>query len=82
MISINDFEVTSFEKKCEMITSQTSYIAMRCEYEKKIYLYHSGRFFIEVIYSSLLKRVLHIKAFNDQRNLLPYADGVSLNDLV
>jgi hypothetical protein len=81
MISIDDFKVASFEKKCDLVTSQTTYITSRCDEEKKIYLYHSGKFFIEVYYSPLLKRVLLIHAFNDLNNLLPYAESVSLEDL-
>lgn len=81
MISIDDFKVASFEKQCELVTLQTSYVTSRCEDEKKIYLYHSGKFFIEVFYSPLFKRVILIQAFNDINNLLPYAESVSLEDL-
>ena len=81
MISIDDFKVASFEKKCDLVTSQTTYITARCDQEKKIYLYHSGKFFIEVFYSTLFKRVLLIHAFNDLNNLLPYVESVSLDDL-
>jgi hypothetical protein len=81
MISIDDFKIASFEKKCELVTSQTTYITSRCDEEKKVYLYHSGKFFIEVFYSPLFKRVIMIHAFNDMNNLLPYAESVSLEDL-
>lgn len=81
MISIDDFKVASFEKKCDHVTSQTTYITSRCDEEKKIYLYHSGKFFIEVFYSPPLKRVLLIHAFNDLNNLLIYTESVSLEDL-
>ena len=81
MTSIEDFRVASFEKKCEHVTSQTTYIISRCEDEKKIYLYHSGEFFIEVVYLPFLKRVTLIHAFNDAKNLLPYTESVSLEDL-
>jgi len=81
MISIDDFKVASFEKKCELVTSNTNYVASRNEETKKVYLYHSGEFFIEVVYSPLLKRVLFIHAFNDHKNLLAYAESVSLDDL-
>ncbi len=81
MISIDDFKVASFEKKCEHVTSNTTYITSRSEEVKKVYLYHSGKFFIEVYYSPLLKRVLLIHAFNDPKNLLAYTLRVSLEDL-
>jgi len=81
MISIDDFKVASFEKKCELVTLKTTYISSRCEYEKKIYLYHSGEFFVEVVYSTLFKRVLLIQAFNEVNKLLPYTEKVSLEDL-
>ena len=81
MTSIEDFKVASFEKKCEHVTAQTTYMASRTEEEKKIYLYHSGKFFIEVVYAPFLKRVILIHAFNDADNLLPYTESVSLGDL-
>ncbi len=81
MISIDDFKTASFKKKCEVVTSQTSYITSRCDDSKKVYLYHSGKFFIEVFYSPLLKRVLLIHAFNDLRSVELYAESVSLEDL-
>lgn len=82
MISLDDFKLASFEKKCEFVTAQTSYIASRCEYDKKIYLYYTGKYFIEVFYSPLFKKVLLIQAFNDSHNLLPYVEMVALHDLI
>lgn len=81
MTSIESFEIASFEKKCEHVTTQTSYLASRSEEGKKIYLYHSGKFFIEVVYNPFVKRVILIHAFNDTNNLLPYTESVSLEDL-
>ncbi len=81
MISIDDFKIASFEKKCELVSTQTTYVTSRTDEEKKAYLYHTGRFFIEVVYSPPLKRVMLIKAFNDHSSLLPYVETVSLEDL-
>ena len=81
MTSIEDFKVASFEKKCEHVTSHTTYLATRSDEQKKMYLYHSGKFFIEVVYAPFLKRVILIHAFNDAHNLLPYIESVSLGDL-
>lgn len=81
MTSIEDFKVASFEKKCEHVTSHTTYLASRGDSQEKIYLYHSGQFFIEVVYAPLLKRVILIHAFNDINHLLPYTESVSLEDL-
>lgn len=81
MTSIHDFKIASFKKKCEHVTLQTTYITSRCEEEKKYYLYHTGHFFIEVCYSSLSKRVLHIHAFNHTDTLQPYVVSVSLEEI-
>jgi hypothetical protein len=81
MISIDDFKIATFEKKCELVSTHTTYLTSRTDEEKKNYLYHSGIFFIEVVYSSALKRVILIKAFNDHNSLLPYVETVSLEDL-
>lgn len=81
MITINDFRVASFEKKCDLVIANSSYIASRKLGEAKVYLYHTGEFFIEVYYSSKYKKVLMINAFDDLLGLETYADNVSLNDL-
>jgi hypothetical protein len=82
MISIEDFKVATFEKKCEHVTTNTTYVASRSDDQKKMYLYHSAKYFIEVVYVPCLKRVTHIQAFNDADRLLPYTGSVSLDDLM
>ena len=81
MITINDFRTCSFEKKCDVVTAQANYITCRNMGNCKVYLYHSGKFFIEVFYSPIYKKVLMINAFEDSNLLLPYAEKVSLADL-
>ena len=81
MTSIEDFKVASFEKKCEHVTTKTTYIASRSDQKETTYLYHSGKFFIEVVYAPILKRVILINAFNDANYLLPYTESVSFDDL-
>lgn len=79
--SIEDFRRASFEQKCDVITTKANYLVTRTAGNCKVYLYHSGAFFIEVFYSPIYKKVLMINAFNDSQSLLPYADQVSLNAL-
>ena len=81
MLTLDDFRISSFEKKCEVVTSQANYISMRVLGDSKVYLYNTGEFFIEVYYSPSYKQVLMIHAFNDMRSLEPYIDKVSLVDL-
>jgi hypothetical protein len=78
MLSLDDFRVSSFEKKCEVVTAESNYISMRLLGDSKVYLYHTGKFFIEVYYSPTYKQVLMIHAFNDLRSLEPYIEKVSL----
>ena len=81
MITIQDFKSSSFEKKCDVVTTQSNYIANRNMGNCKVYLYHSGEFFIEVFYSPIYKKVLMINAFNDIDSLVPYIDKVSISSL-
>jgi hypothetical protein len=81
MLSLDDFRVSSFERKCEVVTAYSNYISMRLLGDSKVYLYHTGDFFIEVYYSPTYKQVLMIHAFNDLRSLEPYAEKVLLGDL-
>lgn len=81
MITLQDFKEASFEKKCDLITGYTDYMTVRKTGDAKVYLYHTGKFFIEVYYSPAYKRVLLIHAFNDTASLEPYAEDVSLADL-
>ena len=80
-ISLKDFFSTSFEKKCDVVTCYSNYITTRQMGHCKIYLYHTGRFFIEVYYSTTYKKVLMIHALNDMRSLEPYVDEISLAGL-
>lgn len=81
MLTLDDFRVSSFEKKCEVVTARSNYISMRLLGDSKVYLYNTDSFFIEVYYSPSYKQVLMIHAFNDLRSLEPYIDKVSLSDL-
>ncbi len=79
--SIEDFKRASFEKKCDVVTTQSNYIVTRTLGNCKVYLYHAGEFFIEVFYSPIYKKVLMINAFNDTDSLVPYTEKVSLSAL-
>jgi hypothetical protein len=81
MISLEDFQCSSFEKKCDWVIGYSNFIASRVLGSAKVYLYHSGNFFIEVYYSTSYKKVLMINAFNSVSGLEPYAENVSLEDL-
>lgn len=81
MISLKDFQSSSFDSKCNYIMIHSDYIAMRQLDKCNVYLYHTGEFFIEVSYSPLHKKVVMINAFDDQASLMNYADEVSLEDL-
>lgn len=81
MITIQDFRSASFEKKCDVVTTQSNYITSRNMGNCKVYLYHTGEYFIEVFYSPIYKKVLMINAFNDNASLVPYAEKVSLAEL-
>jgi len=81
MRSIEDFKMASFEKKCDLVIADSNYITSRKLADTKIYLYHTGEFFIEVYYSSKYKKVLMINAFDDMAGMEPYADNVSLEEL-
>jgi hypothetical protein len=78
MVTLDDFLISSFEAKCDVITSQANYISIRVLGDSKVYLYHTGKFFIEVYYSPTYKQVLMIHAFNDLMSLEPYIEKVSL----
>lgn len=81
MITIEDFKYASFERKCDVVTSNSTYLMTRELGNCKIYLYHTDEFFIEVYYSPVYRKVLMINAFNDAVSLHPYTDMISLADL-
>ena len=81
MLTLDDFRVSSFEKKCDVITAHSTYISLRILGDSKVYLYHTGKFFIEVYYSPTYKQVLMIHAFNDLMCMEPYIEKVSLRGL-
>ena len=80
-LSLTDFKNYSFDQKCEVVTIDADYIMHREFPKGKAYLYCADSFFIEVVYSSLYKKILMINAFDDQKQLGLYADTVSLAEL-
>ena len=80
-LSLNDFKSYTFDHKCEVVTINADYVMHREFPKGKAYLYYAGSFFIEVVYSSVYKKILMINAFDDQKQLGLYADTVSLVDL-
>jgi hypothetical protein len=81
IFSMDDFKRASFEKKCDVVTTQSNYIVTRTLGNCKVYLYHCSEFFIEVFYSPIYKKVLMINAFDDLESLIPYTEKVSLSAL-
>ncbi len=81
LLSIENFKEYSFDKKCDIVTMHSNYIMHREFPNGKAYLYHTGTFFIEVLYSSLHRKIQMINAFEDVRMLHSYAETISLVDL-
>jgi hypothetical protein len=81
MYTLQDFRVMPFEKKCDIITFRGHYLTQRMLADCKVFLYHSGSFFIEVFYSPKHQKVLMINAFDKPIGLEPYLDRISLADL-
>ena len=81
MTKIEDFKTASFEKKCDLVIANSTYIMSRKIGETKVYLYNTGEFYIEVYYSSKYKKVLMINAFDCLVDLEIYAEKISLTDL-
>ena len=81
MLSLDEFRVLSFEKKCEVVTFGASYLLHRQEGAHKIFLYEAGNFFVEVLYSVREHKVAGFNAFSHQRWLDPYLEMISLEDL-
>ncbi len=81
MATLEDFQCSSFERKCDWVISYSNFIASRILGSAKVYLYHSGNFFIEVYYSTTYKKVLMINAFNSISGLEPYTENICLSDL-
>jgi len=81
MMTLTDFRVMPFEKKCDVITFNGNYLAHRTLGECRVFLYHAEEFYIEVFYSPKHSKVLMINAFENVIGLQPYLDKISLADL-
>ena len=82
MSTLDDFRVMPFEKKCDVITFQGSYLLQRSLGDCKVFLYSFEGFYIEVFYSPKFQKVLMINAFDKPVGLTPYLDMISIEDLV
>lgn len=81
MVSIYDFRIMPFEKKCDVVTYSGHYLVHRFLGECKVFLYNAGDFFIEVFYSPKYQKVLMIHAFDQLSGIEPYLEIISLADL-
>jgi len=81
MLSLDDFRLMPFDRKCDIITYNSQYMLHRMLGECKVFLYHTGEFFVEVFYSPKYQKVLMINAFDNALGLEPYLDKISLGDL-
>lgn len=81
MLTLDDFRVMPFEKKCDVITFYGNYLLQRSLTDCKVFLYFTEGFFIEVFYSPRHQKVLMINAFDKSIGLDPYLDKISLADL-
>lgn len=81
MISIKDFQILPFKKKCDFITVFADYLIHRKEAEDKHYLYYMNDYFVEVVYSPDDNRVLGINAFKSLDRLEPYLELISIGEL-
>jgi hypothetical protein len=82
MVTLQNFRVMPFERKCDVITFYGNYLAQRNCADCKVFLYHTEGFFIEVFYSPKYQKVLMINAFDKAIGLEPYLDKISLADLI
>ena len=80
MMSISEFRVMPFERKCDIVTYQGQFLMDRFLGDSKVFLYHAADFFVEVFYSPKHQRVLMINAFDQVIGLEPYLDRISLTD--
>ena len=81
MITLTDFRVMPFEKKCDVITFTGNYLLHRTMGDCKVFLYYADGFYIEVFYTPKHAKVLMINAFDKPIGLEPYLDKISLGDL-
>lgn len=81
MISINDFQVLPFDKKCDFITVFADYIVYREDNGRKFYLYFMKDYFVEVNYQPSEGKVLGIHAFKNVELAEAYLDHIDISDL-
>lgn len=81
MITLTDFRIMPFEKKCDVITFNGNYLLHRTIGDCKVFLYHADKFYIEVFYTPKHAKVLMINAFDKAIGLEPYLNKISLADL-
>ncbi len=81
MISLNDFQILPFDKKCDFITVFADYILYRTESDCKYYLYYMKDYFVEVCYSPEKGKVLGIHAFKNVELADAYLELVDISDL-
>lgn len=82
MRTLDEFRLLSFEKKCDVVTFEASYLLARREGTFKMFLYDMGGFFVEVMFDTSENKVKGFHAFHEDRWLGPYLETISIAEVL
>lgn len=81
-MSLTEFLAMSFEKKCDLITFNATFVFHRKANDLNVFLYHYDGLFIEVFHSPKKFDVVNIEAFVNSVQLEPYLNQISIHELI
>lgn len=81
MITLNEFHVLPFEKKCDFVSILGTFLMSRKMQKDIVYLYHLGEFFTEIWYDPENNRVMGINAYTDYEGLDLYLGEINISKL-
>ena len=82
MINLYQFNGHKLDGRAQLAWDHGTYIAIRCDGEHTVALYHMGEFFAEVWYDPEKNEIIRVNGFKSRKLLEPYAQMVSLSDIL
>jgi len=82
MIGLYEYNLMSIDEKAQLLWDSSEFLLSNKTTNAATNLYSFSDFFVEVIYSNELNKIIDIKTFKNNTRLEPYLDLINVSKLL
>ena len=82
MIGLYEYNLMSIDEKAQLLWDSGEFLLSNKTTNAATNLYSFSDFFVEVIYSNELNKIIDIKTFKNNTRLEPYLDLINVSNLL